>query len=199
MWELAKPRVSGGLWTLTDFGGRRPRFLDMDEVAGSSPAPPITRFKDLCRRSRHAGHSEQGQLSRLRFPRVQASVRGAPCTGLATHRVPIIGSDLIREARCSPRRSPSRFQQSGAPVRRAQYVRLYADEAGESRFEDLETALVPVDLGQTPHPSPQRQVSARCWVSSRLRQVTASHAGFLPGVSFFWRTLGARGTRPHHK
>jgi hypothetical protein len=68
----------------------------------------------------------------------------------------------------------------------AKYVRLYADEAGESHFEDLEIALLPVDFappaaplniaqfqpaarclwvggpsnwdGQIPHPTPQRQV-----------------------------------------
>ena len=68
----------------------------------------------------------------------------------------------------------------------AQYVRLYADENGESHFEDLEIELVPVDFappaapiniaqflpvkeslwvgaasgwgGEALHPSPQRQI-----------------------------------------
>jgi hypothetical protein len=71
-------------------------------------------------------------------------------------------------------------------MRRAEYVRLYADERGESHFEDVEIALTPVDFappaaplnvaqflptaqslwigapaawaGDMPHPSPQRQI-----------------------------------------
>ena len=71
-------------------------------------------------------------------------------------------------------------------MRHAKYVRLYADESGESHFEDLEVELEPVDFappaaplniaqflpaaqslwvaapagwaGETPHPAPQRQI-----------------------------------------
>jgi hypothetical protein len=71
-------------------------------------------------------------------------------------------------------------------MQQGRYVRLYADESGESHFEDVEIALVPVDFappaaplniaqflptaqsrwvgapvgwdGQKPHPSPQRQI-----------------------------------------
>ncbi len=71
-------------------------------------------------------------------------------------------------------------------MQQARYVRLYADESGESHFEDLEIALVPVDFappaaplniaqflptaqsrwvgapvgwgGEKPHPSPHRQI-----------------------------------------
>ncbi len=71
-------------------------------------------------------------------------------------------------------------------MQHAKYVRLYADESGESHFEDLELALAPVDFAppapplnvgqflptaqslllaapadwgsETPHPSPQRQI-----------------------------------------
>ena len=71
-------------------------------------------------------------------------------------------------------------------MQRARYTRLYADEGGESRFEELEMELAPVDFappaaplnialfltttqslwvgapagwpGEAPHPSPQRQV-----------------------------------------
>ena len=71
-------------------------------------------------------------------------------------------------------------------IQKAKYVRLYADEDGESHFEDLETALLPVDFappagpmniaeflpttrslwvgvpsgwaGDVPHPVPRRQI-----------------------------------------
>jgi|SRR5262245_15718402 hypothetical protein len=71
-------------------------------------------------------------------------------------------------------------------MQRAKYIRLYADENGESHFEDLEMVLVPVDFappaaplhiaqfrptarslwvgapagwaGETPHPAPQRLI-----------------------------------------
>ena len=71
-------------------------------------------------------------------------------------------------------------------MRQAQYVRLYTDDGGESHIEDLDIALAPVDFappagplnvaqflpttqslwvgfpagwaGETPHPSPQRQI-----------------------------------------
>ena len=71
-------------------------------------------------------------------------------------------------------------------MQHAKYVRLYADERGESHFEDLEMALLPVDFappaaplniaqfrptaqsiwvgappgwaGDAPHPSPHRQI-----------------------------------------
>ncbi len=71
-------------------------------------------------------------------------------------------------------------------MQHAQYVRIYTDENGESHFEDLDVALSPVDFappaapvniaqffptaqsfwlgapagwaGETPHPSPQRQI-----------------------------------------
>lgn len=71
-------------------------------------------------------------------------------------------------------------------MQHAKYVRLYADESGESHFEDLEIALDPIDFappaaplniaqflpvaqslwigapvgwaGETPHPAPQRQI-----------------------------------------
>jgi len=33
-------------------------------------------------------------------------------------------------------------------MQQAKYVRLYSDESGESHFEDLETALPPVDFAQ---------------------------------------------------
>jgi hypothetical protein len=71
-------------------------------------------------------------------------------------------------------------------MQQGRYVRLYADERGESHFEDLEIALVPMDFappaaplniaqflptaqsrwvgapvrwdGEQPHPSPHRQI-----------------------------------------
>ena len=71
-------------------------------------------------------------------------------------------------------------------MQRAKYTRLYADESGESHFEDLEIELVPVDfappaapaniaqflptarslwfgapagwVGEKPHPSPHHQI-----------------------------------------
>ncbi len=71
-------------------------------------------------------------------------------------------------------------------MQQARYIRLYANESGESHFEDLEIALVPVDFappaaplnisqflptaqslwvgapvgwgGEKPHPSPHRQI-----------------------------------------
>jgi hypothetical protein len=71
-------------------------------------------------------------------------------------------------------------------MQHAEYIRIYADERGESHFEDLEIALVPSDFappaaplniaqflptaqcfwvgapvgwgGEKPHPSPQRQI-----------------------------------------
>jgi hypothetical protein len=71
-------------------------------------------------------------------------------------------------------------------MQQASYTRLYADESGESHFEELTVALLPVDFappaaplniaqflgtetslwlgapvgwaGETPHPSPQRQI-----------------------------------------
>ena len=71
-------------------------------------------------------------------------------------------------------------------MQHAQYIRLYADEKGESHFQDLELTLVPVDFappaaplniaqflptaqslwvgapvgwqGDKPHPSPRRQI-----------------------------------------
>ena len=71
-------------------------------------------------------------------------------------------------------------------MQKANYIRLYADESGESHFEDLETELLPVDFappaapmniaeflpttqslwvgapvgwaGDIPHPAPQRQI-----------------------------------------
>jgi hypothetical protein len=71
-------------------------------------------------------------------------------------------------------------------MQHARYVRLYTDERGESHFEDLEIALTPADFappaaplniaqflpltqslwvgapagwkGETPHPTPQRQI-----------------------------------------
>lgn len=71
-------------------------------------------------------------------------------------------------------------------MQHAKYVRLFADERGESHFEDLEIALEPMDFappaaplniaqflptgqsywvgapvgwgGETPHPSPRRQI-----------------------------------------
>ena len=71
-------------------------------------------------------------------------------------------------------------------MQQGRYVRLYADESGESHFEDLEITLVPVDFappaaplniaqflptaqshwvgapvgwdGEKPHPSPHRQI-----------------------------------------
>jgi hypothetical protein len=84
----------------------------------------------------------------------------------------------------------------------ATYTRLYADEKGESHFEDLEVELAPVDFappaaplniarflpaagslwvgapvgwaGQTPHPSPQRQIF--CTLKGEY-EVTASDGG----------------------
>lgn len=71
-------------------------------------------------------------------------------------------------------------------MQQARYIRLYADEQGESHFEDMEIALEPVDFappaaplniaqflptaqslwvgapvgwqGEAPHPSPRRQI-----------------------------------------
>ena len=84
-------------------------------------------------------------------------------------------------------------------MREAKYVRLYADEEGESHFEDLEVSLAPVDFappaaplnvaqflpashslwvgapagwkGEEPHPVPRRQVF--CTVRGEY-EVTAS-------------------------
>lgn len=84
----------------------------------------------------------------------------------------------------------------------AKYVRLYADEFGESHFEDLEVALVPVDFappaaplniaqfrptaqslfvgappgwgGETSHPTPRRQIF--CVLQGEY-EVTASDGG----------------------
>jgi hypothetical protein len=38
----------------------------------------------------------------------------------------------------------------GSEVQIAKYVRLYADEVGESHFEDLEMALLPVEFAPPP-------------------------------------------------
>lgn len=87
-------------------------------------------------------------------------------------------------------------------MQHAKYVRLYADESGESHFEDLELALAPVDFappapplnvgqflptaqslllaapadwgGETPHPSPQRQIF--CTLQGEY-EITASDGG----------------------
>ena len=87
-------------------------------------------------------------------------------------------------------------------MRNAKYVRLYADESGESHFEDLEVELEPVDFappaaplhiaqflpasqslwvgapagwaGETPHPTPQRQIF--CTLQGEY-EVTASDGG----------------------
>jgi hypothetical protein len=87
-------------------------------------------------------------------------------------------------------------------MRHAKYVRLYADERGESHFEDLEVELEPVDFappaaplniaqflptaqslwvgapagwaGETPHPAPQRQIF--CTLQGEY-EVTASDGG----------------------
>jgi hypothetical protein len=84
-------------------------------------------------------------------------------------------------------------------MQQAHYIHLYADDSGESHFEDLELALSPVDFappaaplniaqflptvgstwvgapvgwaGETPHPSPRRQLF--CTVKGEY-QVTAS-------------------------
>lgn len=84
-------------------------------------------------------------------------------------------------------------------MQHAQYIRIYADESGESHFEDLETELSPVDFappaaplniaqflpasqsfwvgapvgwaGEKPHPSPRRQIF--CTVKGEY-EVTAS-------------------------
>lgn len=84
-------------------------------------------------------------------------------------------------------------------MQQATYVRLYADEKGESHFEELEVSLAPVDFappaeplniaqffpavqslwvgashgwgGEVPHPSPRRQVF--CTMQGEY-QVTAS-------------------------
>jgi hypothetical protein len=94
-------------------------------------------------------------------------------------------------------------------MQQARYVRLYADENGESHFEDLEIALVPVDYappaaplniaqflptaqsrwvgapvgwhGETPHPSPHRQIfcmlAGECEVTASDRSVRRFAAG----------------------
>jgi hypothetical protein len=87
-------------------------------------------------------------------------------------------------------------------MQRAKYIRIYADERGESHFEDLEMALVPVDFappaaplniaqfrptvqslwvgapagwaGETPHPTPHRQIF--CVLQGEY-EVTASDGG----------------------
>jgi hypothetical protein len=87
-------------------------------------------------------------------------------------------------------------------MRHAQYIRLYADEQGESHFEDVEISLAPVDFappapplniapflpaarslwvgapvgwaGDTPHPAPQRQIF--CAVQGEY-EITASDGG----------------------
>ena len=87
-------------------------------------------------------------------------------------------------------------------MQHAKYIRLYADERGESHFEDLEMALVPVDFappaaplniaqfrptaqslwvgapagwaGETPHPAPRRQIF--CILQGEC-EVTASDGG----------------------
>ncbi len=84
-------------------------------------------------------------------------------------------------------------------MQRAKYTRLFADESGESHFEDLEIELVPVDFappaapfniaqflptaqslwvgtpvgwgGEKPHPSPHRQIF--CVIQGEY-EVTAS-------------------------
>ncbi len=84
-------------------------------------------------------------------------------------------------------------------MQHGKYIHLYADENGESHFEDLEIALVPVDFappaaplniaqflpttkslwvgapagwaGEKPHPSPQRQLFC---TSQGEYEVTAS-------------------------
>lgn len=84
-------------------------------------------------------------------------------------------------------------------MQHARYVRLYADESGESHFQDVEVSLIPVDFappapplniaqfqdatrclwvgapadwaGDTPHPSPSRQIF--CVLQGRC-EVTAS-------------------------
>ncbi|HLD92909.1 MAG TPA: hypothetical protein VI703_01725 [Anaerolineales bacterium] len=87
-------------------------------------------------------------------------------------------------------------------MQHAKYIRLYADERGESHFEDLEMALIPVDFappaaplniaqfrptaqslwvgatagwaGETPHPAPRRQIF--CILQGEC-EVTASDGG----------------------
>ena len=82
--------------------------------------------------------------------------------------------------------SGERPEEEGMPTRRASYVRLFADEQGESHFEEVEVELGPVDFappapplhvtalfpaarcglvcappdwgGQVPHPAPRRQL-----------------------------------------
>lgn len=84
-------------------------------------------------------------------------------------------------------------------MQHAKYMRLYADDRGESHFEDLEIALAPVDFappaaplniaqflptaqslwvgapvgwgGEVPHPSPHRQIF--CVIQGEF-EVTAS-------------------------
>jgi hypothetical protein len=94
-------------------------------------------------------------------------------------------------------------------MQHARYIRLYADESGESHFEELEIPLAPVDYappaaplnvaqflpaaqclwvgappgwaGEAPHPSPRRQVF--CTLQGEY-EVTASDGGvrrFPPG------------------
>ena len=94
-------------------------------------------------------------------------------------------------------------------MRHARYVRLYTDETGEAHFEDLEVALTPVNIappaapldiaqcvpttqsfwvgasvgwaGDTPHPTPQRQLF--CTLQGEY-EVTASDGSirrFPPG------------------
>src|SRR3972149_5965577 len=67
-------------------------------------------------------------------------------------------------------------------MQHTKYIRLYADERGESHFEDLEMALVPVDFArpaaggpaELPHPAPRRQIF--CILQGEC-EVTASDGG----------------------
>ena len=87
-------------------------------------------------------------------------------------------------------------------MQHARYIRLYADESGESHFEELEIPLAPVDYappaaplnvaqflpaaqslwvgapprwaGEAPHPSPRRQIF--CALQGEY-EVTASDGG----------------------
>jgi len=94
-------------------------------------------------------------------------------------------------------------------MQHAKYIRLFADEGGESHFEDLEITLVPVDFappaaplniaqflpsgqclwvsapaawaGEIPHPAPRRQIF--CTLQGEY-EVTASDGSvrrFTPG------------------
>jgi mannose-6-phosphate isomerase-like protein (cupin superfamily) len=64
-------------------------------------------------------------------------------------------------------------------MQRAHYVRLYADERGESHFEDLELTLAPMDFAPPAAP--------------------LNLAQFLPTAQSYWigATVGWEGEEPH--